>query len=174
MFNIIGVDPGTNYCGVAVLTLNDNFDIVKIKPILIDLSTARYNLKNDLFKRLNNLYATAFDIFNVHKPIALAIEAGFINRLRPAAYGPISKSIYAVEKAFFDSTGLTNITEYPPSVVKQYIHGNWIADKEQMKEAVLKMFPYLPDDLTEHEYDAIAIGTTKTIQIKNRPETLLF
>jgi Holliday junction resolvasome RuvABC endonuclease subunit len=173
MFKIIGVDPGTNYAGVSIMEVSDDLDVINIRPMLIDLTNPRYDvINNDLFYRLNRLYKISFDIFENELPIFLAIEAGFINRFRPAAYGPIAKSIYAIEKAFIDATGLNSIIEYPPSVVKQIIHGNWIANKDDMKSAVLSIYPNLPDNLTEHEYDATAIASTLLTQIKNRPEIL--
>lgn len=170
---IIGIDPGTNYCGVAIFKLNNNIEIENLNTILIDLTKES---NSSLFNRLNVLYNRLVYIFNLYIPIYLAVEAGYINRFRPAAYGPIAKAIYTIEKAYYDVTMLYNITEYPPSIVKNIISNNGLANKDDIEEAVYNIpdvEPFLTGYESEHEIDAISIGYTKIIEIRKYPEILI-
>ena len=168
---IIGIDPGTNYCGVAVFTI-ENLKITNLYTSLIDSTW----INSGLFDRLLNVYNESFKIFTEERPFWLAIEAGFINRFRPAAYGPISKCIFSIEKAFYDATGLKNITELPPSIVKKFISQNGLATKGDMLTAVrniTELSCFLSGNESEHEIDAIAIGYTQIKNLLNIPEYLL-
>lgn len=49
-------------------------------------------------------------------------------------------------------------TAYNPATWKNAVVGAYTAPKEITKNNILLRFPNLPDDLTDHEYDAIAIG----------------
>jgi len=177
MFNFIGIDPGTNYCGVAIFNINDDMTINNLNTILIDLTEPRYSIiENNLNYRLERLYEITSEIFQDTLPVWLAIEAGFINRFRPAAYGPIAKSIFAIEKAFMDNTGLRNITEYPPSIVKQVVSKHGLANKNDMFLAVSnieELSKFLIGNESEHEIDAISIGYTQLINFRKYPELLI-
>jgi len=171
MMKLIGIDPGTNYCGVATFTV-ENFTITNLETRLIDSTW----IDTGLFDKLLNVYNETYKIFLETLPIWLAIEAGFINRFRPAAYGPISKCIFSIEKAYYDATGLKNITELPPSIVKKFISQNGLATKGDMLTAVSnipEISKFLKGNETEHEIDAIAIGYTKLKTFLDYPELLL-
>lgn len=176
----MGVDPGTNYCGVAIFDVDDKtFEIKGIDNILVDLTKPRYNIDNNnlLFPRLNKLYRTFMDIYEKYDIYWLAIEAAFINRLRPAAYGPIVTSIFSVKKAFIDSYNLNNIVEYPPTIVKQVVSEYGQATKDGMYDAVNKIKEldglFDIDTISEHEIDAIAMGYTLIKSIRTSPEILV-
>jgi Holliday junction resolvasome RuvABC endonuclease subunit len=176
----MGVDPGTNYCGVAIFDIDDKtFKIKSLENMLVNLTKPKYDIENSnlLFPRLNILYKTFTNIYKDYDIYWLAIEAAFINRLRPAAYGPIVTSIYCIKKAFLDSYNLNNIVEYPPTVVKQSISEYGQATKDGMYDAVNGILElkhlFNIDKISEHEIDAIGMGYTLIKQIRNTPEILI-
>ena len=173
----MGVDPGTNYCGTALFTIDKDFKIISIECFLVDLTTPKYNmLENNLFYRLNKLYSIFTYLFSNNDVLWLASEAGFINRFRPAAYGPIVNSIYTIKKAYKDTTGLDHITEYPPSIVKKVITNHGGADKGDMFagiSGIKEISKFLTGNESEHEIDAMGMAYTCYLEIKNKPEMLL-
>jgi len=176
MFNIVGIDPGTNYAGYVTFTLDDNFNIVHIEPFLINLyDNIPTYYTTSVFKRLLYLDIIVRDRFYRDQPIQLAIEAGFINRFRPQAYGPIANAIYVIENAYRDITCTSSIFEYPPKTVKAKLStGN--ADKHDVYTAVSsipELSKYLYPNISEHEVDAMAIGYTHILRLREMPELLL-
>jgi len=179
MFKLLGIDPGTNFCGVSIFTIESLDKIVDVRTELIDISNPIYtDLSNDLFYRLHRLEEAIKKLCLTEypfMPIALGIEAGFINRFRPAAYGPLAKSSFIIEHAFKDITGSNLIVEYPPSIIKKRVSRQGLATKSDMLTAVLnndELSPWLIGMETEHEIDAIAIGYCLLEDIRERPEIL--
>lgn len=50
------------------------------------------------------------------------------------------------------------LTAYNPATWKKTVIGNYRASKEMTKTSIRYRFPAIPDNLTDHEYDAIGIG----------------
>jgi len=50
------------------------------------------------------------------------------------------------------------LASYNPSTWKKAVVGTFRASKEITKNNILYRFPRVPDDLSDHEYDAIAVG----------------
>ena len=50
------------------------------------------------------------------------------------------------------------LAAYNPATWKNAVVGHVHASKETTKNNIRYRFPRVPDDLTDHEYDAIAIG----------------
>ena len=175
---ILSIDPGTNYTGVTFWTLSDNtLDIVDIKSFTIDLTIIDYMTERyKIIQRINVLIETLEQWMDVYKPYYLVIEAGFINMLRPAAYGPIANTIFAIENLFIDKTKSYNIVEYPPKYVKQYVSVG-TADKNDIKSAIstiTDITKYINiNTLSEHAIDSLAIGYTFIDTIRKYPEILL-
>jgi len=175
---LLGIDPGSNFVGLAWLEVDVYCNVVSIDHFTIDLANPVYgvypNTLNDRLRRLNGII---FDLCLDYNPFWLAIEAGFINRFRPAAYGPIAKSIFAIEDAFLSYLGMNKITEYPPSIVKRKIAQQGLANKDSMRDAIMSISEinrFINPTATEHEIDAIAIGYTKILEIRERPEIIYY
>lgn len=169
---ILGVDPGTNYCGVAIFEIDDRTLAIKnIRPLTLDYTKSRVShIPNILIDRLSRLYNDIVDICKDYDLYWLAIEAGYISKLQPTAYGPLSKCIYTVESAFINVTNTFNITEYSPSIMKA-VMGTESNHKDDMLKAVSQnseLKPYIKDQ-TEHAIDAMAIGYTKLLDMRLYP-----
>lgn len=175
---VLSIDPGTNYTGVTFWTLDDyTLDIIDINSFTIDLTTISYEVERfKIVQRINMLTNILEKWIDIYKPYYLVIEAGFINMLRPAAYGPIANTIFAIENLFIAKSGTYNVIEYPPKYVKQYVSVG-TADKDDIKSAVSTISDITKfvniDDLSEHAIDSLAIGYTFIDTIRKYPEILL-
>jgi Holliday junction resolvasome RuvABC endonuclease subunit len=154
---IMSVDPGTVNCGISFWELNEKMEVTKIVSYNLHM-----NENLPVFNRIIDLEYKIDQLVKEFKPIWLAIEAGFINRLRPAAYGPIANTIFVIERVIYFYNGFNTFTEIPPKRVKQLIGATGSADKDDVKNAVskIKEITNLIDinQLTEHQIDSLAIG----------------
>jgi len=173
---ILGVDPSTNFIGMALFTIDDKtLDIINIEPFTYSLDKpAVSHMPNYVVDRLLRLDKEFYEYVRNNNIDWLAIEAGFINRLRPAAFGPLSKSIHTLESAFIRATNTRNITEYAPTLVKSYLKTE-SGTKEDMLKAVAgnkELNKYILGQ-SEHAIDAIAIGYSRILDIRSYPESIL-
>jgi len=168
---MISVDPGTVTVGVVIWDLNDDFTIYNFKSYTIYIDSNK-----SLNVRMESLYHIFKDIFYEEEPFHLAHESGFINRFRPQAFGPIYTTIYLIRQAFIDTVSVYGMYAYPPKMVKSVV-SKGTADKDDMFSAVNsieELKPFITGIETEHEIDAIAIGYSHLLNIRNYPEVLLF
>lgn len=166
-FNTVAIDPGTSTIGVSIFTISAiDLSIVNIETILID-TTLRFNevdLVSDLLIRLNKLHERIKEIIRYYNPLMVAIENGFINKLRPAAYGPLSQSIMAIELAVLYTNPNIRIFKFAPKTIKKVSTEGGAANKDDVllgissiPEIINKINPAL---LSEHEVDSIAVNYT--------------
>ena len=168
--NMLAIDPGTTTIGVSIFTINikdlDNIKISKIETILIDTSLkfVEEELTKDLLVRLRRLYDRVFEILKRYDPVIVSIENGFINRLRPAAYGPLSQSIMAIELAAGNYNKQIKIFKFAPKTIKKVTTKGGAADKDGVLLGVnsIKEITSLidPNLVSEHEVDSIAVNYT--------------
>ncbi|HAE43899.1 MAG TPA: crossover junction endodeoxyribonuclease RuvC [Clostridiales bacterium] len=146
---IIGIDPGYAISGFGVI------DYIGNSFKTIDYGVVRTPSQMDMPNRLKILYDSYIELFNMHKPNAVAIEELFFNTN--------SKTIITVSQArgihiLAAVNQQLEIYEYTPLQVKQGIVGYGRADKKQMQEMVkvilnLEKIPK-PDDAA----DALAVA----------------
>jgi crossover junction endodeoxyribonuclease RuvC len=132
-YKILGVDPGTNILGYALLEINNrqvkviNYDVIK----LFDEDTQQHKLKE--------IYLQLQEIIETFLPRYMAIEAPF--------YGKNVQSMLKLGRAqgVAMAAAITmgvEIFEYSPKKIKQSVTGNGNASKEQvsaMLENILKL-----------------------------------
>ena len=132
-YKILGVDPGTNILGYAVLEVDGR----QLKV----LSFGVFHLEKyeDHHEKLKEIFLQLQEIIETYLPKQLAIEAPF--------YGKNVQSMLTlgraqgVAMAAAMTMGL-DITEYAPKKIKQSVTGNGNASKEQvaaMLESILKI-----------------------------------
>ena len=170
---LISIDPGTSNCGIAFWKLRgDNLNIKDLKTLTLTIDN---NLNVE--SRIWMLYEYFNNIFRDFKPLQVAHEGSFMNRFRPMAYGPIYTSINVIRHSFLEYSGNINrIFEYPPKLVKSYIWKG-TANKTDMLKGLMKikeLMPYINNNQTEHEIDAMAIGYSHLLNIRYFPELLLY
>lgn len=71
---ILGIDPGTQILGYALL------GIQKGKPSLIRMDTLKLTKEKDIYARLEIIYRTITDLIKQYKPDSFAIEAPFFGK----------------------------------------------------------------------------------------------
>ena len=169
---MVSVDPGTIHCGVVIWELDDiTLNIINTQNFTIEIDP---NLI--LEERLWMLYDIFFNIFTETNTLHLAHESAFLNRFRPMAYGPIYTSINIIRKSFYDySFNFKRAFAYPPKLVKATIVKG-TANKNDMLLAVRtikELQPFILGNETEHEIDALAIGYTHLLNLRNMNELML-
>ncbi|MBK6930636.1 MAG: crossover junction endodeoxyribonuclease RuvC [Saprospirales bacterium] len=130
---ILGIDPGTNILGFAVI----DADKSQIEVIEIGVVTFAH-VGDDHTVKLRYIFEQVQDLIRQYQPAEMAIEAPF--------YGKNVQSMLKLGRAqgVAIAAGMTNglaITEYMPKKIKRAITGNGNASKEQvagMLENILK------------------------------------
>jgi crossover junction endodeoxyribonuclease RuvC len=129
---IIGVDPGTNVLGYAVIEIDGH------AVTLLDIGTISLDRSLDHQTKLKEIFLQLQELIESFLPSAMAVEAPF--------YGKNVQSMLklgraqGVAMAAAMTMGL-QIAEYSPKKVKQAVTGNGNAAKEQvaaMLEHLLK------------------------------------
>ena len=120
---ILGVDPGTNVLGYAVLEIENK----KLK--LVNIGVVRMQHLKEQAEKLRMIYEQIGAIIEMHSPTELAIEAPF--------YGKNIQSMLklgraqGVAMAAALAHGLS-IDEYSPKKIKQSVTGSGNATKMQV------------------------------------------
>ncbi len=132
-YKILGVDPGTNILGYAVLEVNGSALRV------LNFGVFRLEKYEDHHEKLKEIFLQLQEIIETYLPDQLAIESPF--------YGKNVQSMLklgraqGVAMAAAMTMGL-QIQEYAPKKIKQSITGNGNASKEQVAallESILKI-----------------------------------
>lgn len=132
-YKILGVDPGTNILGYAVIEVNGK----QLK--VLNFGVFHLEKYEDHHEKLKEIFLQLQEIIESYLPNELAIEAPF--------YGKNVQSMLklgraqGVAMAAAMTMGL-KIQEYAPKKIKQSITGNGNASKEQvaaMLESILKI-----------------------------------
>ena len=141
-YRLIGVDPGTNLMGYAILEISGS----KIKLVTMDT----LNMKNQGThqEKLKRIYQELDNLIAEFRPITMAIEAPF--------FGKNVQSMLKLGRAqgVAIAAGMARnleITEYAPKKVKQSVTGNGNASKEQVAAMVENI---LGLKLPDHGFDA--------------------
>ena len=177
MFNIVGIDPSTNYIGLANFFINDNLNLVDIETTTIYTVNIEPPSNFNRQEFVNNyIYNFLTNYFFTYPVLGLAIESAFINKFRISSYGPLTRVIQTIKLSYFNVYGNINrIVEYAPLLVKKHIGKEFFIDKKGTQEAIKNSYlnKFIKKDITEHEYDAIAIVNILYKDIKSNPEFLL-
>ena len=141
---IIGIDPGTNVMGYALLGVNGK------QPELIVMGVLQLNRMEDHYLRLRHIYERVSGVIGEYLPDEMAIEAPF--------YGKNVQSMLKLGRA----QGVAMIAalnrdipiaEYEPRKIKMAITGNGAASKEQVA-LMLQRTLHLDESQMPHLLDA--------------------
>lgn len=125
---IMGIDPGTNFCGYAVI------EIVGSKISLLEMGVFHMKHLETHYDKLRKIFLDVQEVIEIYEPTSISIEAPF--------YGKNIQSMLklgraqGVAMAAAMTMGL-DVTEYAPKKIKQSVTGNGNASKEQVA-AMLK------------------------------------
>lgn len=151
---ILGIDPGTNVMGYALLQVVDR------KPELIVMGVVTLSKVESHYLRLRRIHERTIQLINEYHPDELAIESPFVG-INPNSMIKLCRAQGVVMAAAV--THDLPIFEYPPAKVKISIVGNGNASKEQVAEMVKRQL-HLTDDMFAGQKldasDALAIALT--------------
>ena len=154
---ILGVDPGTNIMGYAVLNTELNKSEVEV------LSVLKMNKLGDPYAKLKYIYEKINGLIEQYQPDILAIEAPFYGKnvqsmlkLGRAQGIVIAASLHAGMEVY----------EYSPRKIKQSITGNGNAAKEQVSDMLCRMYPISQNIEYLDATDALAVAVCHHLQQK--------
>lgn len=120
---ILGVDPGTQLMGFALLKVTGNQTQVLLMDVL------KLTAHKDIYQRLEKIHTKIAELIKLYKPSTFAIEAPFFGKNVQSMLKLGRAQGVAIAAAM---QGGLEVTEYSPKKVKQSITGNGNADKEQV------------------------------------------
>jgi len=148
---VIGVDPGYDRLGVAVLEYENGQEKV------IFSSCIQTSSKDNLLTRLNVLGDVFKTLLETHKPDTLGIETIFFNTNQKTAIGVAEARGIIIYLA--QSAGC-KVYEFGPQEIKVAVTGYGKSDKSAVIEMTKRLVINTPDKALDDEYDAIAVGIT--------------
>jgi crossover junction endodeoxyribonuclease RuvC len=127
---ILGIDPGTNILGYAIIEILNK----KIQLRILDIIKLNSTLNH--FEKLSIIYKKINDVIIQEKITEMAIEAPF--------FGKNVQSMLKLGRAQGVSiaAGLSNnlnVNEYSPRLIKQSITGKGNSSKEQVAEMLIHL-----------------------------------
>ncbi|OHA60484.1 MAG: crossover junction endodeoxyribonuclease RuvC [Candidatus Vogelbacteria bacterium RIFOXYD2_FULL_44_9] len=151
-YRVIGIDPGYDRLGVAIIEKN------KTAEKLIFSTCLTSNKKDAWEKRLLSLGQELEKIIRKYQPDTLAMERLFVtvNQKTAMAVAEVRGMILFLAGKYKLAT-----TDYTPMEVKSCLTGYGHADKKQMMSLVERIIKIdSKKKMLDDEYDAIAIALT--------------
>ncbi len=156
---ILGIDPGTNILGYAIVQ-GQGSSVELIASGVLDLRKEK-----DDYRKLERIFSTVTEIINSYQPDECAVESPF--------YGKNAQSMLKLGRAqgvaiaAAMSKGLP-VTEYAPRKVKIAVTGNGNASKDQVARMVETILHIKTTDKKADETDAMAIALCHFFNYKSR------
>lgn len=155
---ILGIDPGSRYCGYAILEASKNKNVlveaglIKIKPSTLQYQITELCEGMDLIFKHHSFDEVAIeDIFFAYNPKSVLKLAQF--------RGALSLKILQIHGEF---------SEYTPLQVKKAITGKAKATKEQVAFMVRRLLGISRDIKPLDISDAIAVALTHAANLRTR------
>jgi crossover junction endodeoxyribonuclease RuvC len=142
MERILGIDPGLNTTGYAVI------ESARPKPRIVEAGVIRSQQGRDgadLAKRIRSLYDGVIEIIDQLKPSVLVVEQIYSHYQHPRTAILMAHARGAILLA--GTQRELPVVSYSATRIKKTISGNGRASKEQMQHAMLHEFnlPSLPE-----------------------------
>lgn len=150
-YKILGVDPGTQVLGYAVIEVNNK--VVQVR----DMGEIHLKSFESHQEKLKEIFLQLQEIIELYLPKIMAVEAPF--------YGKNIQSMLKLGRAqgVAMAAGMTmglNIVEYSPKSIKLSITGNGNASKEQVASMLRSMLKYKWDSKLLDATDALGAAIT--------------
>lgn len=150
---IMGIDPGTNVMGYAMLGVNGK------RPELIVMGVIKLSKFESHYLRLSRIYERVSGLIKEFLPDELAIEAPFFGKNVQSMLKLGRAQGVAIAAAIAHDIP---IAEYAPLTIKQSVTGSGSADKQRVA-TMLKHLLSIPDEKMPHLFDATdALGAAVT------------
>lgn len=148
---IIGIDPGTNILGYAVV------DIQKSEYKIMDMGVLKLAGYSDHTTKLKEIFLQIQEIIETYLPSEMAIEAPFFGK-NVQSMLKLGRA-QGVSMAAAMTMGL-EIQEYSPKKIKQSVTGNGNASKEQVSAMLTQLLKRKFHDQYLDATDALAVAIT--------------
>lgn len=146
---VLGIDPGYDRLGVAVIEKINGTDTVVFS------SCIQTSKEVSLPDRLLEAGTALAEIIATHKPTLLGIETLFFNKNVKTAIGVAEARGMIV---FLAKQAGCSVVELSPQQVKIAVTGFGSSDKQAVFSMVKRLVAKTPDNALDDEYDAIAVG----------------
>ncbi len=146
---VIGIDPGTIFCGYGLVERDSKKNLIHIDSGVIRLPRQR-----PLSERLNILYDRLLELINQYQPQEGAIEKVFFAKSINGALGLGHARGVALLALAKKGIG---VKEYSPNEVKKSVVGYGKAEKHQVQRMV-KTILSLSEEPSPDSADALAIA----------------
>lgn len=146
---IIGIDPGTNLMGYAILRISGPKSKQKLE--VVTMGVIRLNKFEDHYMRLHRIYERVLALVEQYLPDEMAIEAPFFGKNVQSMLKLGRAQGVAIAAALARDVP---ITEYEPRSIKMAITGNGGASKEQVREMLKRILNISEESLNGLELDA--------------------
>lgn len=172
IYRIMGVDNGTTHMGVVIADLDlrsGDYHIVHAETYRADKMISRLTgvvqRKGALLARQMLLRESFYETLQYFNPHAIAVEVPFFMPGRVTTYKALSETMVFLQMAVEDYNPISVIHPITPGEAKKAVQTkNFTMKKVVIRECVLKLDSVTYSDgidkynLTEHEYDAIAVS----------------
>lgn len=153
---IIGIDPGTNVLGYAII------DCKAKTPIVVDIGVIKLNKIEDHYTKLKEIYLQLQEIIETHLPGQMAIESPFFGKNVQSMLKLGRAQGVAIAAAI--TMGI-DITEYSPKKIKLAITGNGNSSKEQVAAMLNNRLKFTINEYYLDATDALATAMCHYQQI---------
>lgn len=152
---ILGVDPGTQIMGWAILKA------APVKSELVTLDVLNLKKLPDQPAKLKRIFEFIIQIIDEYHPNILAIEAPFLGKSAQSML-KLGRAQGVVIAASIHKE--LEINEYSPRKIKMSVTGNGSAAKEQVAAMLQRMYP-IPSDIKYLDAtDALAVAVCHHLQ----------
>jgi crossover junction endodeoxyribonuclease RuvC len=151
MRKVLGIDPGYDRCGYAVLATAAQGRQVE----LVASGTLRTSRSLTLAQRLFELGQGVAQVITLHGPAEMAVEQLFYSRNAKTVIEVSQARGVILERAA--AAGL-HVAEYSPTVVKSQLTGSGKAEKSQVAFMASRLCGIRQSAQLDDEMDAIAVA----------------
>lgn len=177
-YTILGLDPGNNL-GIGVLNIStETNEILSVtaQTLVLDKYVEDETF-NVMLARIQKLHNVITQLNMIYQPIVVSLEAAFMNSRFPKSVIQLSQYVNTIELASRLSNPWARIFKYPPKYIKSVVGAGGTADKNDMKNNLLKI-PAIADKidlnlLSEHAIDSLSIAYVTYKELQLNPHYLI-
>lgn len=157
-YNILGIDPGTNFLGFAII------DVFSQNIKVVEIGVVNFTKIKDPQQKLMHIHQSVNELILKFKPYQMAIEAPFFGKNIQSMLKLGRAQGVAIATALVN--GL-NVEEYSPKKIKLAITGNGNASKEQVSGMLQNLVDFKDFDSSLLDAtDALAVALCHHFQNK--------
>jgi crossover junction endodeoxyribonuclease RuvC len=155
---ILGIDPGTNFMGYAVISAIDD-EITCLRWGVLKMK--KYNTQQE---KLKHIFQRIRELIKSYRPEHMAIEAPFFGKNVQSMLKLGRAQGVAIAAAM---TADVPVSEYSPKKIKLSVTGNGNASKEQVQGMLFQLVKMNKEKQTLDASDALATAVCHYYQSKS-------